>query len=136
MAYVLLFAGFVLLPNLRSAPSLILLVACVLAGLWLFGSLGLIANIPRSDELVLCGAVSPLMIGITQMVYRLDFLRLRGLAGVSESGSAAAFFFVWSAEMLLVLLPGVWFLVWNARTLRAPAELDQARRPSRTSNLT
>jgi hypothetical protein len=33
---------------------------------------------PGADELLLCGAAAPLMVGLTQMAYRLDFLRVHG----------------------------------------------------------
>jgi hypothetical protein len=38
--------------------------------------------------------------------------------------SAAGFLGVWAAELLLVLIPGVIFVWWNARAL---APLDAAR---------
>lgn len=137
MAYVLLFAGLVLWPNMKSAPSVLLVASVVLAAVWLVGCLGLISGLPRSDELVLSGAASPLLLGLAQLVYRLDFLRLEGAFSKpgAPSGSALAFTMVWAAEIALILLPGVFFLWWNARSLsELPA--DQPKRSSPTNKRT
>lgn len=137
MAYVLLFAGFVLWPNMASAPSVLLVAALVLAAVWLIGCLGLVAGVPRSDELMLCGAASPLLVGLVQMIWRLNFLRLEGSFARSGAppGSATVFFLVWVAEMVLILLPGALFLWWNARSLSAVPP-PQDNRPSATSKRT
>lgn len=119
MGYAALFATFVLWPNLRAAPSVLLVAATALAAIWLVGGLAAWVKLPRADELLLCGAAAPLMVGLTQMAYRLDFLRVhRALArpGV-EGDSATAFAAVWAAEVVFVLLPGVLFVWWNARAL-------------------
>ncbi len=119
MGYAALFATFVLWPNLRTAPSVLLVAATALAAIWLVGGLAAWVKLPRADELLLCGAAAPLMVGLTQMAYRLDFLRVhRALArpGV-EADSATTFAAVWAAEVVFVLLPGVLFVWWNARAL-------------------
>ena len=119
MGYVALFATFVLWPNLRMAPSVLLVAATALAAVWLIGGLAAWVRLPRADELLLCGAAAPLMVGLTQMAYRIDFLRGHGALarpGV-EGDSATAFAAVWAAEVVLVLLPGVVFVWWNARAL-------------------
>ena len=119
MGYAALFATFVLGPNLRVAPSVLLVAATALAAIWLVGGLAAWVKLPRADELLLCGAAAPLMVGLTQMAYRLDFLRVHGALarpGV-EGDSAAAFAVLWAAEVVFVLLPGVLFVWWNARSL-------------------
>jgi len=119
MGYAALFATFVLWPNLRMAPSVLLVAATALAAVWLIGGLAAWVRLPRADELLLCGAAAPLMVGLTQLAYRIDFLRVHGALarpGV-EGDSATAFAAVWAAEVLLVLLPGVLFVWWNARAL-------------------
>ena len=119
MGYVALFTLFVLWPNLRSAPSLVLVVATTLAAVWLIGGLAAWARLPRADELLLCGSAAPVLLGLTQLAYRIDFLRVHGALtrpGVTTV-SAAGFIAVWAAELLLVLLPGVLFVWWNARSL-------------------
>ena len=78
-----------------------------MAAVWLIGGLAAWVRLPRADELLLCGAAAPLMVGLTQMAYRIDFLRVHGALarpGV-EGDSATAFAAVWAAEVLLVLLP-------------------------------
>lgn len=119
MGYAALFATFVLWPNLRMAPSVLLVAATALVAIWLIGGLAAWVRLPRADELLLCGAAAPLMVGLTQMAYRIDFLRVHGaLARPGVDGdSATAFAAVWAAEVLLVLLPGVGFVWWNARAL-------------------
>ena len=134
MGYVALFALLVLWPNLQAAPSLILLVATALAAIWLLGGLGAWAKVPRADELLLCGSVAPVLVGLTQLAYRVDFLRAHGALtrpGVG-SDSAAGFLAVWTAELLLVLIPGLIFVWWNARAL-API---QPSRPASASKRT
>lgn len=119
MGYVALFALFVLWPNLRLAPSLVLIVATTLAAIWLIGGLAAWVRLPRADELLLCGSAASVLLGLTQLAYRTDFLRIHGALtrpGVATD-SAAAFIAVWAAEVLLVLLPGVLFVWWNARSL-------------------
>jgi len=120
MAYAAIFALFVLWPNLRSAPSLILIVATVLAAIWLAGGLAAWAKIGRADEILLCGSAAPVLIGLTQLAYRLNFLREHGALtrpGVATD-STTGFLTVWAVELLLVLLPGLIFVWWNARALR------------------
>ena len=46
MSYAALFAMFVLWPNLRVAPSLVIVVATALAAVWLVGGLAAWAKIP------------------------------------------------------------------------------------------
>ena len=119
MGYAALFAPFLLWPNLRATPSVLLVVATALAAIWLVGGLAAWVKLPRADELLLCGAAAPLMVGLTQMAYRLDFLRVHGALarpGV-EGDSATTFAAVWAAEVVFVLLPGVLFVGWNARAL-------------------
>jgi len=126
MGYVALFALFVLWPNLRAAPSLILISATALAAIWLVGGLAAWSKIPRADELLLCGSAAPVLVGLTQLAYRADFLTTHGALtrpGVATD-SAAGFLSVWAAELLLVLIPGVLFVWWNARAL---APVDVAR---------
>ena len=119
MGYVALLALFVLWPNFRSAPSLVLVVATTLAAVWLIGGLAAWVRLPRADELLLCGSAAPVLLGLTQLAYRIDFLRIHGALtrpGVATD-SAAGFIAVWAAELVLALLPGVAFLWWNARSL-------------------
>ena len=126
MGYVALFALFVLWPNLQAAPSLILISATALAAIWLVGGLAAWSKVPRADEVLLCGSVAPVLVGLTQLAYRLDFLRVHGALtrpGMATD-SAAGFLGAWAAELLLVLIPGVIFVWWNARAL---APLDAAR---------
>jgi hypothetical protein len=135
MAYALLLAGFVIVPNLRSTPSLVLVVAAVLALVWVLGCIGLVSRVPRSDELVLCGAAAPVVLGLTQLTYRLNFLGMEGFSGERQMGSVAGFLSVWIAELVFVLAPGVFFVVWNVRNLSAPPA-GHPRRPSRTNRRT
>ena len=126
MGYAALFATFVLWPNLRSAPSLILIAATALTAVWLLGGLSAWAKVPRAEEILLCGSAAPVLIGLTQLAYRFDFLRIHG--ALTRPGapydSAAGFAAVWAAEVLLVLLPGVFFVWWNARAL-SPVDAEQ-----------
>jgi hypothetical protein len=134
MGYAALLALFVLGPNLRAAPSLVLIVAAALVAVWLVGGLAAWVKVPRADELLLCGAAAPVLLGLTQLGYRLNFLRTHGALtrpGV-ETDSAAGFLAVWAAEMLLVLIPGLMFVWWNARALQ-PA---QPSRPASASKRT
>ena len=134
MGYVALFAMFVLWPNLRTAPSLILVVATALTAVWLLGGLAAWAKIPRADELLLCGSVAPVLLGLTQLAYRIDFFRTHGALtrpGVA-SDSSAAFLAVWALELLLVLIPGLIFVWWNARALQP----IQPSRPASASKRT
>lgn len=119
MGYVALFAMFVLWPNLRTGPSLVLIAATALAATWLVGGLAAWAKVPRADELLLCGSAAPVLLGLTQLAYRIDFLRVHGALtrpGVAND-SAVGFLAVWAAELLLVLIPGLIFVWWNARAL-------------------
>lgn len=90
-----------------------------LAAVWLLGCVGLVSRMPRADELVLCGAFAPVVVGLMQWVYRINFvITHHGLTNPADSsGSAAVFAAIWAAETLLVLLPGVVFALWNARSL-------------------
>ena len=126
MGYAALFAMFVLWPNLQAAPSLILILSTALAAIWLIGGLAAWSKVPRADELLLCGSVGPALVGLTQLGYRAHFLVTHGALtrpGIATD-SAAGFLGVWAAELLLVLIPGVIFVWWNARAL---APLDIAR---------
>ena len=120
MAYAALFATFVLWPNLQSAPSMILIVSTALTAVWLVGGLAAWAKVVHADEMLLCGSAAPVLVGLTHLAYRLNFLREHGALtrpGVGTD-SAAAFLAVWAAEVILVLVPGVVFVWWNARALR------------------
>ncbi len=120
MGYAALLSLFVLWPNLQFAPSVVLVAATALVAIWLVGGLAAWAKVPRADELLLCGSAGPVLLGLTQLVYRLNFLRTHGALtrpGV-EGDSAAAFLGVWAAELFLVLVPGLLFVWWNARSLR------------------
>lgn len=134
MGYVALFALFVLWPNLRSAPSLVLVVATTLTAVWLIGGLAAWVRLPRADELLLCGSAAPVLLGLTQLAYRIDFLRTHGALTRPEvaTDSAAGFISVWAAELLLVLLPGAVFVWWNARSLA----LLQPNRPESANKRT
>ncbi|MEX1009804.1 MAG: hypothetical protein WEC72_00535 [Chthoniobacterales bacterium] len=119
MGYVALFAAFLLWPNLRMAPSLVMVTAAALTAVWLIGGLAAWVKLPRADELLLCGAAAPLLVGLTQLAYRVDFLRVHGALtrpGM-EADSAAVFAAIWGLELALVLVPGILFLWWNARAL-------------------
>jgi hypothetical protein len=123
MGYAALLALFVLWPNLQASPSLVLIVATALAAVWLVGGLAAWAKVPRADELLLCGASAPVLVGLTQLAYRVDFLRTHGALtrpGVATD-SAGGFLAVWAAELVLVLIPGLIFVWWNARAL-APVD--------------
>ena len=119
MGYAALLTTFVLWPNLRTAPSVLLVASTALAAVWLVGGLAAWVKLPRADELLLCGAAAPLLVGLTQMAYRLDFLRVHGALARPglEGDSATTFAAVWAAEVVLVLLPGIFFIWWNARAL-------------------
>lgn len=120
MGYVALFVLFVLWPNLRAAPSLLLVVATALVAVWLVGGLAAWSKVPRADELLLCGSVAPVLLGLTQLAYRTNFLWVHGALtrpGM-EGDSPAAFLAVWAAELLLVLIPGLMFVWWNWRALQ------------------
>ena len=129
VGYVALFVLLVLWPNLRSAPSLILIVATTLTAVWLIGGLAAWSGVPCAGELLLCGAVAPVLLGLTQLAYRLHFLREHGALTRpgAATDSAAGFLAVWVAELLLVLAPGVLFVWWNARSLRP---IQPSRPPS------
>jgi hypothetical protein len=134
MGYAALLASFVLWPNLQASPSLVLIVATALAAVWLVGGLAAWAKVPRADELLLCGSAAPVLLGLTQLAYRVDFLRTHGALtrpGV-ETDAAAGFLAVWAAEMLLVLIPGLLFVWWNARALQPV----QPSRPASASKRT
>lgn len=137
MIYAAAFAVYVLWPNLQSTPSVIMIAAAALAGIWLVGGAAGLAGIPRADELLLCGSAAPVLVGLTQLIFRLDFLRVHG--GLTRPGvvndSAAAFGLMWVAEMVLVLLPGILFVLWNARSL-APLPPPQPNRPASASRRT
>ncbi len=127
MGYAALFALFVLWPNLQAAPSLILILSTVLAAIWLIGGLAAWSKVPRADELLLCGSVAPVLVGLTQLAYRANFLVTHGALtrpGIATD-SAAGFLGVWAAELLLVLIPGVIFVWWNARAL-APVDIARS----------
>jgi len=124
MGYAALFVMFVLWPNLQAAPSLILILSTALAAIWLIGGLAAWSKVPRADELLLCGSVAPVLVGLTQLAYRVHFLVTHGALtrpGIATD-SAAGFLGVWAAELLLVLIPGVIFVWWNARAL-APVDI-------------
>lgn len=137
MAYAALLAMFVLWPNMQSGPSLVLVLATTLASLWLVGGLAAVSKVPRADELLLCGSAAPALIGLTQLVYRLNFLWMHGglTRPGAENDSAASFAAVWAAETFFVLVPGILFLWWNMRNL-SPVPPPQPRRPSSTSRRT
>ena len=127
MGYAALFAMFVLWPNLQAAPSLILILSTALAAIWLIGGLAAWSKVPRADELLLCGSVGPVLVGLTQLAYRANFLFTHGALtrpGIATD-SAAGFLGVWAAELLLVLIPGVIFVWWNARAL-APVDIARS----------
>ena len=126
MGYAALFALFVLWPNLQAAPSLILILSTALAAIWLIGGLATWSKVPRADELLLCGSVAPVLVGLTHLAYRAHFLVTHGALtrpGIATD-SAAGFLGVWAAELLLVLIPGIIFVWWNARAL---SPVDVAR---------
>ena len=126
MGYVSLLAAFVLWPNLQTAPSVLLVAATALAAVWLLGGLAAWTGVRRADEMLLCGSAAPVLVGLTQLAYRADFWRTHGALtrpGV-PTDSAGVFLGIWAAEVLLVLLPGVLFLWWNARAL---APVDDGR---------
>jgi hypothetical protein len=127
MGYAALFAMFVLWPNLQAAPSLILILSTALAAIWLIGGLAAWSKVPRADELLLCGSVAPVLVGLTQLAYRANFLVTHGALtrpGIATD-SAAGFLGVWAVELLLVLMPGVIFVWWNARAL-APVDIARS----------
>lgn len=121
--YLVLFALFVLWPNLTARPSVLLVASMALAAVWLLGCVGVVSRMPRADELMLCGAFAPVVVGLMQWVYRINFvITHRGLTDPADpAGSAVVFAAVWAVESLLVLLPGVVFALWNARSL-APVQ--------------
>ncbi len=137
--YLLLFGGLALVPNLVRRPSLLLLVCAVLALCWLLGCLGVARGLRHADELMLCGSTAPVVLGLAQLVYRLDFIRLHGgltHPGLPES-SAAAFAAVWTFELGAVLLPGLVFVYLNGRSLApTPPPSPGVSRPSSRSRRT
>jgi len=136
LLYAVLFASLALAPNLATRPSILLVVAAVLTAVWLFGGVGLLFGMWRADELMLCGAFAPVLVGVTQWVYRIHFiLTYGGLTHESAPESTSAgFVLVGVLETLLVLIPGLIFVVWNIRRLTpVPEGLPPqaiARRPS------
>ena len=127
MGYAALFALFVLWPNLQAAPSLILILSTALAAIWLIGGLAAWSKVPRADELLLCGSVAPVLVGLTQLAYRANFLVTHG--ALTRPGfatdSVLGFLGVWTAEVILVLIPGIIFVWWNARAL-SPVDVAQS----------
>lgn len=110
LGYALLLSGLVLVPNLLAAPSLVLAAAAVLAVVWVLGCMGTLRSFPHSAELLLCGAAAPVVVGLTQLVYRTTF--------VARHGSPDAGFAIgWALETFLILLPGAAFVWRNARQL-------------------
>jgi hypothetical protein len=100
-----------------------LVAATALGAVWLLGGLAAWAGVRRADEMLLCGAAAPILLGLTQLAYRIDFWRTHGTLTRpgAPSDSVGVFFGIWAAEVLLVLLPGIVFLWWNARAL-APVD--------------
>jgi hypothetical protein len=129
MGYASLLALFVLWPNLRASPSLLLIVATALVAVWLVGGLAAWAKVPRADELLLCGSAGPVLLGLTHLAYRLHFLHTHGalIRPGFETDSAAGFLAVWAAELTLILVPGLIFVWWNARALQP---IQPSRPPS------
>lgn len=125
--YLLFFAALVLLPNLRATPSLLIVAASVLAAAWLIGCLARFANLPRADELLLAGSAAPVVVGLVQLVYRINFIvRHGGLSDPSTPGtSATAFALAWGLETLAILAPGTWFLWRNAKSLAPTPPVPQ-----------
>ncbi len=137
LGYAVLFSVFVLWPMISQQISGLGLVCLVLVALWFLGILGSKAKWPRSGELLLCGSTAPVLVGMTQLVYRLNFVwKYSGLTLPDGRGSAGAFATVWAFEILLVLLPGLLFFWGNARSLAPiqPEVLPSTRRPSDRSS--
>ncbi len=132
LGYALAFAGLVLWPNFAGSPSLLLVVAAVLTATWVLGCLAALAGLARAGELMLCGAAAPLLVGLTQQVYRIGFLVQHGSPDLA-GGSLRGFVLVWVLESALVLVPGAGFLWRNVRALPAPPE-DQPPVPSRPAS--
>ena len=134
MGYTALFALFVLWPNLQAAPSLLLVVATALVAVWLVCGLAALSKVPRADELLLCGSVAPVLLGLTQLAYRTNFLWVHGALARpgNQADSSAIFLAVWAAELLLVLIPGLMFVWWNWRALQPV----QPKRPLSASKRT
>lgn len=119
-AYLLAFAFWAVWPNLVLSPSVLMVIVLALTLIWFLGVLGTWLDLPHADELMLCGSLGPIMVGVVQLGYRLQFLwthQSMAMLG-TPSSAATGFAFVWAYETVVILLPGVLFTVWNARKLR------------------
>lgn len=117
--YLLAFFVWAVWPNVVNRPSVLIVIVLALALIWLLGTLGTWFRLGRADELMLCGSVGPLLLGLVQFGYRLQFVWSHWALAPSSSdpGDATAFAMVWAYELAVILVPGFLFTVWNARSM-------------------
>lgn len=118
--YLLAFFVWAVWPNVVNRPSVFIVIVLALALVWLLGTIGTWFRLGHADELMLCGSVGPLLLGLVQFGYRLQFVwSHRALApSSSDPGDSTAFAMVWAYEFFVVLIPGLLFTIWNARSMR------------------
>ena len=118
--YLLAFFLWAVWPNVVNRPSVVIVIVLVLAVIWFLGAIGSWFRLGHADELMLCGSVGPLLLGLMQIGYRLQFVwSHRALApSSSDPGDATAFATVWAYEIVVIMIPGLLFTVWNARAMR------------------
>lgn len=118
--YLLAFFVWAVWPNVVYRPSVVIVIVLMLALIWLLGTIGTWFRFGHADELMLCGSVGPLLVGLVQFGYRLQFVWSHGAWAPSSPvpGNASAFAMVWAYEFVVILAPGFLFTVWNARSMR------------------
>jgi len=129
------------LPNLVRTPSLVMIAVAAVAGVWIAGCIGRFVSVARSDELMLCGSAAPLVVGLWTSGMRIAFIWThRSLSNLLLPDSTPGGFLAsWLLEILLLVVPGVWFLRGNYRSLEPAPTLRQhpaASRPSSRSKRT
>jgi hypothetical protein len=115
----IVFTVWVVWPNLSTNPSVVMVIVLALALIWLIGAVGTWLRFEHADELMLCGSLGPVIVGLVQLGYRLQFLWVHQALATPHAppGSATAFALLWGYETMVILLPGILFTVWNARNL-------------------
>lgn len=118
--YLMAFFVWAVWPNVVNRPSVVIVVVLSLALIWLLGTIGTWFRLGHADELMLCGSVGPLLLGMVQFGYRLQFVwSHRALApSSSDPGDATAFAMVWAYEFAVILVPGFLITAWNAQSMR------------------
>lgn len=118
--YLMAFFVWAVWPNVVNRQSVVIVIVLTLALIWLLGTIGTWFRFGHADELMLCGSVGPLLMGLVQFGYRLQFIWSHGALAPSspDPGNASAFAMVWAYEFAVILVPGLLFTVWNARSMR------------------